>query len=55
MRPKNTGSLCTTDLRNFCAAAASVMTAAPVVGLTGIPAVFTALLVVGGLYLMMRL
>jgi len=52
MQSKNAGSLCSTDLRNMCMATSSLMTAAPVVGLGGVPAVITALLVVVTLYLL---
>lgn len=50
-----TGSLCTKKFRDCCVAVGSIMSGTAAVGLTGVPAVITVLLVVGGLYFLTRL
>lgn len=54
MHTQKAGSLCSSDLKNYCYGFAAVMGAIPAVGLSGVPAVLVATLVVMSLHILMR-
>lgn len=54
MHSQKAGSLCSSDVLNYCKGVASVMAAIPAVGLTGVPAVIAGLMVVIALHCILR-
>ncbi len=54
MHSKKAGSLCSSDLRNYCNGFAAIVTAISAIGLTGMPAVLASVMVVITLHCIIR-